>query len=63
MYFFPTKQLDSVQPSPYANPGAIGPSFNKPVEGKREEMKEIWSPEDVPQGVEYDYKDSRPQPQ
>lgn len=58
-----------MKPSPYATPGAIGlsncplPTKDQSTSTSVENVKDIWKAEDVSQGMEHDYDDSREEPE
>lgn len=53
-----------MHPSPYATPGSIGPSsVNVEPNQKSSESKDIWTAGEIESRDNYDYEDSRPQPE
>lgn len=50
-----------MHPSPYANPGSIGPPTK--VKKKQESRGAIWGEEEISEHQHYEYSDPRPQPE
>ena len=50
-----------MHPSPYANPGSIGPQTK--VKEKQESGGAIWGEEELSEHEHYEYSDPRPQPE